>query len=431
MDWLAKGVRKGDFNAETEFYKHSFMVGGFKGVMSKLIDDKNNGQFQLNMKMYLTADLGGLVMSRCLAHLKNNDWEETSEYRKVWGLKYLKLFDQTVQNLAPSEVHLIPGFSRKPPYPPTFTRNKHTIRYTLCPNFETAGSNRDLERVCQGLDDIDSSDHVRYGCHHLKNNYAPPTEICRICFDEGFKRVKAVSAGAYAISKDIVGYDEKGTSGLYYYGVIYQTSKDQKLQKEMFVGYSKEEVNTILRLLSTHSADIDPRVVCLNQDLYWSVVWFYGSVYEAYYIGGQKLQYKGFGTHKKQNRTQMPERPESPDPFFACILQNSPELNMVYNLKKAMALPEPSKCPGKDKFANHDYKELDNLPPNHFMADLSCKSGEWRYVCGNEKCLKFEKTSKFLKCAGCKDTASRRYCSELCQQEDWSKHQEECDWKKK
>jgi hypothetical protein len=52
-----------------------------------------------------------------------------------------------------------------------------------------------LERVHKGLDTIDSTDHVR------------------ICFHEGEKRLKAVSTGAFAISKDVIGADERGSPG--------------------------------------------------------------------------------------------------------------------------------------------------------------------------------------------------------------------------
>ena len=259
--------------------------------------------------------------------------------------------------------------------------------------------------MCKGVHAIDTTDHIRYGCHHIRDTYAPRTEICRICFHDGAKRVKAVSVGAYAISKDVV-CAQPGEPGIYCYGVVYQTSMEEKIEKEKFIGYCKEEINTVLSLLSCHSADIDPRVICLNPDLYWSIIWYYGSVYTALEsIGGKELQQKVFGKHKKQMEN---TGRESPDPFLSLLLESNPFLKVLDNQKRYNSAFEPSDCPGKAELDKHNYKELGNRPETHFMGTLLNNAGEWRFVCGNEDCLKFEETSKFMKCAGCKDSVGSR-----------------------
>jgi hypothetical protein len=79
------------------------------------------------------------------------------------------------------------------------------------------------------------------------------------------------------------------------------------------------------------------------------------------------------------------------------------------NQKRYNSAFEPSDCTGKVELDEHNYKELGNRPETHFIRTLLKNAGEWRFVCGNEDCLKFEETSKFMKCGGCKDSVGRQY----------------------
>ena len=424
LDWSAKASQRGDENSTTEFEKNSLLVGGIKGLIHMLLNDKQNGRIIFKIRMYQAADLGGLLVARCLSHLKSNNWVTS---KKVWGLAQIKLFDQTIQKLSPLQVPIIPIFPNKESY--QYSRNKHTIRYSLCPNFDLEPTRKDLEMVCKGLKDIDYTNHIRYGCKHVQDSYAPPEEICRICFRKGAKRVKAVSLGAYAISKDFVCADTSGSPKVFCYEVIYQESDKESIEKEMFMGYCKEEINTVLYLLSENSVDIDPRVVCLNPCLYWSIIWFYGSVHKALdAVGGKQMQRKGFGPH--QEHTDAKDSEEEGDDMFKEVFMQNPVLKAMENMRLYGRAKEPSECPGKDGSDNENYKEFGNRPAAHFMGNLVRKSGEWRYVCGNDNCSEIEDAVKFMKCAGCKDSLQRRYCSKPCQHADWKLHKKECDWKK-
>ena len=73
---------------------------------------------------------------------------------------------------------------------------------------------------------------------------------------------------------------------------------------------------------------------------------------------------------------------------------------MLDNQKRYNSAFEPSDCTGKVELDEHNYKELGNRPETHFIRTLLKNAGEWRFVCGNEDCLKFEETSKFMKCGG-------------------------------
>jgi len=427
LDWSAKASQRGEKNSTTLFEDNSILVGGIKGLTRMLLNDKKHGRIVFKIRMYQTADLGGLLVARCLTHLKNNNWVTS---KKVWGLAQIKFFDERIQKLGPLQVPVIPIFPNQESYQ-YYTRNKHTIRYSLCPNFDLESTRKDLEMVCKGVKNIDFTNHIRYGCQHVKDTYAPPVEICRFCFWDGAKRVKAVSLGAYAISQDFVCADRTGSPEVFSYGVIYQTTNEENIEREMFMGYCREEIDTVLFLLSESSVDIDPRVVCLNPHLYWSIIWFYGSVYRALdAVGGKQMQKKGFGTHQDHTTDAEESGDESEDIFKEVFMQN-PVLRAMENMRLHGRAKEPSECPGKDGSEGENYKEFSNLPAAHFMGSLVSKSGEWRYVCGNEICTKIEDDVKFMKCAGCKDSLQRRYCSQSCQHADWKRHKRECDWKKK
>merc|ERR1712012_202233 len=74
LDWSAKASQRGDKNSTKEFEENSILVGGIKGLIRILLNDKKNGRIIFKIRMYQAADLGGLIVARCLSHLKNNNW---------------------------------------------------------------------------------------------------------------------------------------------------------------------------------------------------------------------------------------------------------------------------------------------------------------------------------------------------------------------
>ena len=63
------------------------------------------------------------------------------------------------------------------------------------------------------------------------------------------------------------------------------------------------------------------------------------------------------------------------------------------------------------------------LPLDVAAAFPASAVGEMRIACGNENCPNLDHEERFNKCTGCK---TRRYCSQLCLDKDWSEHVAEC-----
>ena len=168
LDWSAKASQRGEKNSTRLFEDNSILVCGINGLTRMLLNDKKHGRIVFKRRMYQTADLGGLLVARCLTHLKNNNWVTS---KKVWGLAQIKFFDERIQKLGPLQVPVIPIFPNQESYQ-YYTRNKHTIRYSLCPNFDLKSTRKDLEMVCKGVKNIDFTNHIRYGCQHVKDSYA-------------------------------------------------------------------------------------------------------------------------------------------------------------------------------------------------------------------------------------------------------------------
>ena len=171
---------------------------------------------------------------------------------------------------------------------------------------------------------------------------------------------------------------------------------DRGICEERFFGYCKEEVNTALRYLSLHSADIDARMICINSDLYWSIIWYYGSITKALKeAGGQRLYEIGFGKHKVDSSWEdlHDEDAESDDECSLLFLYPSITISLV---------------------------------TDHFVSKLTNKKMEWRYRCSNPGCCNLEDTEKFLSCNGCVKYSPRKYCGQECYEEDWEKHKEHC-----
>ena len=180
-----------------------------------------------------------------------------------------------------------------------------------------------------------------------------------------------------------------GNITLYFITVIFEAEAclEFETRKENFYFYSSAEVKLTLRYLSLHSADVDPRMICMNPDLYWSIIIHYGSITKALKVaGGQRLYDIGFGGHDVDFQIQHSSR---------ASLQLS-----------------------------------SSLISNHFVSKFTNKDMELRYCCSKPGCFKFEDTKRFLVCGGCSKETKRRYCSEDCYEKDWEEHQKYCQQQK-
>ena len=192
---------------------------------------------------------------------------------------------------------------------------------------------------------------------------------CLQCLQDCKQRSQAVAQGSYSLSITEV-------IPSYGYGARYTTEKEAIVQ-EVYKAYSKPEICCILQCFLTNPADLHPLFLAEDPNLYWPMIWYYGTAYNAILeCCGDKIVKKVYGK-LKQYRSQ--------------------------NLAKA------------------------NLPmmlkPDALIVFPDSAAGEMRIACGSEVCPKLDHKEKFNKCLGCR---IRRYCSHLCQKEDWGKHQKEC-----
>ena len=145
----------------------------------------------------------------------------------------------------------------------------------------------------------------------------------------------------------------------------------------MRILYCKLEVTLILKLLSLHPVvDLDPRMICLNPHLYWSVIWFFGSVTKALKeIGGDSL--------------------------YNAVFKND------FNVG-----------------ANEEAKK--ELFKRNFVSEMDLEDKSYRYCCSSYLCHNLEDKEKFLTCEGCVTTIRRKYCSGICQRLDKKQHKKYC-----
>ena len=138
-----------------------------------------------------------------------------------------------------------------------------------------------------------------------------------------------------------------------------------------------------MKLLSLHPADVDPRMICLNPRLYWSVIWIFGSVSKALKeIGGDQLYNKVF------------------------IELAGRETNEEYK--------------ASDKLLNT------KLFVKNFVSEMDLEDKSHRYCCSSYLCNNLEDKEKFLSCEGCITTLRRKYCSGICQRQDSKQHKKYC-----
>ena len=189
--------------------------------------------------------------------------------------------------------------------------------------------------------------------------------------DSALKRVAAVAEGFYSISIT-------ETVPVYGYGARYFAVKDGNMTLETFKRYSQPEIRCVLQCLMNNPADLHPLHVAEDPNLYWPVIWFFGSVYSA----------------------------------------------LVECCEPAVV----KKIFGKlSKYRSKKISSGSSSLPGPLSAFPSSAVGEMLMACGNESCPNLDHSEKFQKCTGCR---VRYYCKPDCQRADWSKHKTECSWKR-
>ena len=235
------------------------------------------------------------------------------------------------------------------------------------------------EKSCMDLEKVNSynweseeanqrSKYAVYCTHHKQLPLA--VGMCVQCKEDAKQRTAAVAQGLYSISL---------TEAIPDYGHAARfTTEKGKIRNEVFKSYSKPEISCFLQCFSSNPADLHPLFLAEDQTIYWNIIWFFGSVYEAVLeCCGEKVVKKVFGK-LKQYRSK--------------------------NLAKTHLPCGP-------------------LPLDVAAAFPASAVGEMRIACGNENCPNLDHEKRFEKCTGC---MTRRYCSQQCLDKDWSKHDVEC-----
>ena len=251
--------------------------------------------------------------------------------------------------------------------------NKHSIRYIDSPNFNKEEAFNDLLKVNEGLESLSNTSFTQYICQHPHTNLKHGG-ICETCLQTGKDRILAVASQGYAISLNYV----TKIQGTLVYGVIFQ-SDENKIEYETFIPYAKQDINSIVRLLSFHSADIDPRLISLEKNIYWSIIWYFGSISNGLkVIGGNNLYNKAFS--QRRNISQ--------------------KTTTVHGLKH-------------------------KLIKENFITNMTTVR-KWRYSCKSTTCNNLEDIGNFKSCGACKSSIAIKYCSIECQKNDWNHHKPNC-----
>ena len=336
--------------------------------------------------LVIVSGLGGLVASRCSHQLLEiiQDKPGVGLSKDAWGFKELHQIQERLKET--KDTILVPVYLRDILflcgycYEQTEDQPKYRTQFDRFVNPESPLN--DLKRIVEGPGEIDLSDHALIRCIHSKEQGFVANDLCRTCFVQGYERTRAVASGAFMFSYE--GAHRVPNGGDLFCSVIYQaeTSDGLEMKEDIYFLYPPDDALVALKYLSLHSADVDPRMICMNPDLYWTLIWSYGSITKALEAaGGQKLYDIGFGKHEVHTQ-----------------VNNSPQSQMHLS---------------------------SSLIKGHFVSKFANKDMEMRYCCANPGCFKFEDTEKFLGCGGCSKIAKRRYCSNDCYEKDcW--HREHC-----
>ena len=189
---------------------------------------------------------------------------------------------------------------------------------------------------------------------------------CKPCQTTAKSRIIATREGKYCI-----GYTESIPG--YGYNARF-SNEDGDIISDTFKSYSQPEIACVLQCLMSNPADLHPIFIAEDGNLYWPIIWYYGSVYNA---------------------------------ISQCC--NTATVNKVYGscIKKSQSQLPPS---------NPVSEEILSAFPDFAINQL-------RMTCGNDICPQFEGQRKFMKCAACR---VRFYCSRDCQVKDFKIHKQEC-----
>ena len=208
-------------------------------------------------------------------------------------------------------------------------------------------------------------------CSHFKDFLATTTKPfdvgkCSDCLDDAVKRVEAVAEGQFSISIDehVPGYA---------YAAKYFNGNDGDLTLNTFKAYSQPEVCCILQCLMSNPADLHPLHLAEDPNLYWPLIWYYGSLHHALLqCCGEKTVKKIYGLHPKYRSNKIPSG---------------------------------------------------NVCPASINAFPCGAEGEITITCGNDSCPEVRRESAFVTCQGCQ---VRKYCNRECAGKDWPIHMAEC-----
>ena len=430
MDSLALCYSKSDAKEVRETFRlHSQFLSPIYWFIKKYVKQEHRIPGPLDIRcasfspFNTESRIGNLVLHRCLKYMISvpnpQELKEKLDLDMddlcVWEtLNLTGPFRQVPSSKHPTFIPMIPIKERE-----EMNRNiliTTSVKYVQ-PVFNEESAMNDLRRVTSGLKDLEMTKRARYVCYHWIDHQSvtsspPPAKlICRACFMTGISRVRAVASQACFMS--VTRVDQRCKSGSQHtsFGVIFQKDNSGERVFECYPHVCKEELTTILKLLSLHSADIDPRMLCFNPDLYWSIIWYYGSVTEALkQVGGERLLDKAFGPHDQFTEMELKQHYS---PIFT--LEDKFRTHQGVTFPQDLAYYED----------NRASIEVPYLLENNFSKGLKKMKVE-RYRCSFKGCFELEDETKFLNCAGCVKVFKRKFCSVECQARDWDSHQQFC-----
>lgn len=202
-------------------------------------------------------------------------------------------------------------------------------------------------------------------CAHtsVANRLAGECQDCKVLAKS---RIVATREGKYCIScsESVPGYG---------YNARFANANGD-IVSETFKNYSQPEIACVLQCLMSNPEDLHPLSIAEDGNLYWPIIWYYGSIYNA---------------------------------ISECC--NTATVNKVYG-----------SCIGKSQ---------SQLPPSNPLSDEMLSAfptfadNQLRMTCGNNNCPQFDHRQTFKKCSACR---VRCYCSRDCQVKDYKTHKKEC-----
>ena len=408
MDLLVETARRGVTEAKKDLALHSPLIWGVNTLIDKFA--KNTAKSCVSL---VNKDFGSayLVLQTSLDHIMDLTPEELEDQLDILqddvGIEQINslitLLKKSKKSFLNYEYPTYVPIKFESCRIPQEIKSRTSIRYTT-PDINLDNAMNDFKKICEGLDSLDKVKRARYDCEHWfkveKRKEASVTNLCRMCFLEAVARVRAVASKAFLMSTSRIEMETDNN----FFGVIFQKNMlydKSNLRRsctfEVFQTCSKEELIVVLKLLSVNSADIDPRMLCINASLYWSIIWYYGSITAALLdVGGEQMYKKAFfGPHTNL---------EDPNNFIDPTILEGDNVQMWKNFMKYQKTHEEVRRRIEDPYT---------LETN-LVSELEVER-EWRYCCSYLGCFNLEDSRKFLNCSECVKVFKRKYCSVECQ----------------